>query len=210
VITVIAGDELLEPRALNRAEHGRHVVELPGQRQRRGRDVHARMLAAAAPRAGMRQQHYAQYRRGSAAGAQELLEQVGWLVQLDARGPAAAVADAAMCDEIAEPVELLEAPGVSIGVDGRVEVLALDRHHTWRPDQQVVDLATPVAVAAQQNPVIAECMAEFRDDLLLAGHSGGEPFFKVIPSLRLAWPGRQHRSRRRGEPLQFDDRERGA
>jgi hypothetical protein len=158
----------------------------------------------------MRQQHYAQDRRGFAPGAQELLEQVGWLVQLDARGPAAAVADAAMCDEVAEPVELLEAPGVSIAVDGRVEVLALDRHHARRPDQQVVDLATPVAVAAQQNPVIAECMAEFRDDLLLAGHSSGEPFFKVIPSLRLAWPGRRHRGRRWGEPPQLDDRERGA
>jgi hypothetical protein len=46
---VIAGNELLDPGALSGAEHRRHVMELPGQRQAGSRDVHARMLAAAAP-----------------------------------------------------------------------------------------------------------------------------------------------------------------
>lgn len=139
----------------------------------------------------MRQQDDAQDCGGSAAGAQELFEQVGGFVQLHARGPAAAVADTAMGDQVAEPVELLEAPGVPIAVHGRVEMLALDGNQTWRPDQQVVDLPAPVAIAAQQNPVISECPAEFADDLLLAGHSSGEPFFKVIPSLRPARSGRR-------------------
>ena len=85
VIAVIARDELLDPGALSGAEHRRHVVQLPGQRQCRGRDVDARMAAAAAPRAGMGEQQDAQDRHGAAAAAQELLEQVGRLVQLHAR-----------------------------------------------------------------------------------------------------------------------------
>ena len=82
VIAVIARDELLDPGAVSGAEHRRHVVQLTGQRQRRGRDVHARMPAAAAPRAGVGEQQHAQDRHRVAAAAEELLEQVGWLVQL--------------------------------------------------------------------------------------------------------------------------------
>jgi hypothetical protein len=131
----------------------------------------------------MRQQHDPEDGDGASAGAKELLEQVGWLVQLDARRPAAAVADGAVSDEVAEPVELFKAPGVSIAVDRRVEVFALDRNKSWRPDQQVVDLATPVAVAPQQHPVITQRLAELRDDLLLAGHSGCESFFEITARL---------------------------
>ena len=84
-----------------------------------------------------------------------------------------------MGDQVAVPVELLEAPGVAVAVHGRVEVLALDRDQPGRPEQQVVDLAAPVAVAAHQHPVVPEHPAKLLDDVLLASHAGGEPAFRV-------------------------------
>ena len=95
-------------------------------------------------------------------------------------------------------------------MDGRVEVLALDGNKTWRTDQQVVDLTAPVAVAAQQDPVITEYPAELPDDLLFAGHSGLEPFFEVTARLSGAAPGRRQSGRRRSESPQLEDRDRGA
>jgi len=201
---VVSGDELLDPRPLSRAEYRRHVVQLPGQRQGRGGDVHGRMAAAAAPGVRMSEQHHPQDGHGAAAGAEEMLEQIGWLVQLHARRPPAAIAEAAARDEVAESVELLEPPGVAVAVHGRVEVLALDRDQSRRSEEHVVDLAAAVAVAADQDPVVTEHPAELADDLLLASYPGGQLLF--------GGGGRQHRFRRRRwrETPQLPDRQRGA
>ena len=62
---------------------------------------------------------------------------------------------------------------------GRVEVLALDRDQPGRPEQQVVDLASPVAISAQKDPVVPEHPAQLLDDMLLAGYPGGKLFLRV-------------------------------
>jgi len=201
---VVSGDELLDPRPLTSAEYRRHIVQLPGQRQGRGGDVHGRMAAAAAPGVRVGEQHHPQDGHGATAASEELLEQIGWLVQLQARRPPAAIPEAAARDEVAEAVEPLEPPGVAVAVHGRVEVLALDRDQSRRPEEQVVDLAAAVAVAANQDPVVAEHPAELADDLLLAGYPGGQLLF--------GGGGGQHRLRRRRwrETPQPPDRNRGA
>jgi len=167
------------------------------------------MLAPAAPRAGVRQQDHPQDGYGAGAGAQELFQQVGRLVQLNAGRSAAAVGDVAALDKVAEPVEFLKAPGITVAVDGRVEVLALDRDEPRGPQQQVVDLAPPVAVAAEQDPVVAKRLAELPDNLLLASDPGGEPGFHVRRRRDAAAPCRSRGRGRRRQPSELQDRDRG-
>jgi len=150
----------------------------------------------------MGEQDHAQHGDLAAAAAQELLEQVGRLVELDARRAAALVADAAPIDGVAVLVELLEAPVVAVAGDGGVEMLALDRDQPGRPEQQVVDLAAPVAVPAHDDPVVAEDLAEVGDYLLLARDPGPQDFLGVAPNAG--------RRRHRCQPPQPADRERAA
>jgi len=131
---VVAGNEFFEPSALGRVEHRRHGVQLIGQQGRGSRDVHGRFPALAAPGIRVGEQHDPQHRHFASSGAQELLQQVGRLIELDARRAATAVAEAAACDQVPGPVELLEPPVVTVAVHGRVEMLALDRDQSRRAE----------------------------------------------------------------------------
>jgi len=200
---VVAGDKLLQPGAARRADHRGHVVKLAGQRRRRRGDVDGRVPAPAELGFRMGEQDHAQHGDLAAAAAQELLEQVGRLVELDARRAAALVADLAPIDEVAVVVELLEAPVIAFAGDGGVPVLALDRDQPRRPEQQVVDLAAPVAVPAHQHPVVAENSAEVGGHLLLAGDPGPQDLLGVAANAA-------RRRRCRGQPSHLAYRERGA
>jgi len=149
------------------------------------------------------QQHHPQHRDLAAPAAQELLELGGRLVQLGAGRAAALVAQGPALDQVAVPVEALELPLVAVAGHAGVQVLALDRDQPGRAEQQMIDLAAAIAVAAQQHPVVAEHAAELGRDLPFTGDPGPQDLFFVARC-------RGGRRRHRGEPPQPPDRGRPA
>ena len=124
-----------------------------------------------------------------APGAEEVFELGGGLVDLLAGRAAALVGQLAAVHRVAVLVELGVPPVVTRAVHGRVAVLALDRDQPARPEQQVVDLAAPVAVAADQRPLVVQDPGQpGRDQLfpLDPGHQDAH-LVRVVPSRR--WLG---------------------
>src|ERR1022692_327359 len=109
-----------------------------------------------------------------AARAQEALQFAGRLAELHARRAAALVTELALPDEIAVAVVLVEPPGITIAVHGRIEVLPLDGDNALRAQQKMVDLAAAVTVSPQQRPAVIEHPAEACHDRLLACYPGRE------------------------------------
>jgi hypothetical protein len=109
--------------------------------------MHGRTNAVPQTRPGMGEQHHALDGYRMAPGAQEVFELASWFVDLLAGRTSPVVGHFPALNGIAEPVELGEPPVVAGAMNQRVAVLALDGDHTPRAEQQMADLAAPIAVA---------------------------------------------------------------
>jgi len=165
---MVACDELFEPGAPYRADHRGHVGKLTGQLPRRRRDVDGGVFAPAELGVGVREEHGPQDRDVAAVRAQELLEQVGGFVELNARRVPAPVGERAALGDFAVQIDPRNQPAVAVAGHGGVEVPGLHRDKPGRAEQQVVDLAARVAVPAHQDPVVGEHAAEVGQHLRLA------------------------------------------
>ena len=125
----------------------------------------------------MSEDHHALDRDLLAAVAQEPLQLVGGLVELFAGRAAPAVGDQPLLDQVPVVVVLVALPAVTVDVHGGVDVLHLDGEQARRAQQQVVDLAAPVAVPAQQRPVSTERVAQLRRDPFLPRDPGLDLLF---------------------------------
>jgi len=220
VVPVVAGDQFLQPGAVHRGEHRRHIAQLNGQGGRRGDDVNAGVQAPAEPGLGVGEQDHAQHGDRVAAAArttlaaEELLEQAGRLAELHARRAPAPVGDRALLDEVPVAVELAEVPVVAVAAHRGVEVLALDGDQAGRAEQQVVDLAAAVAVPPDQYPVVAEHLAELDGYLLLTGDAGPQDLLGVrrrgVRRRGVRRRGGRPRGRYRGEARHLPDVRRAA
>ena len=91
-----------------------------------------------------------------AALLEEAFELGGRFVDLLARRASLPVGDLPLLDEVPVVVVLIGVPAVAVDVNGGVNVLDLDGEQAARPEEQVVDLAAPVAVAVQERPVVGQ------------------------------------------------------
>jgi hypothetical protein len=82
-----------------------------------------------------------------------LFERVGRRVELLAGRPATTVDNRALSLEVAVFVVMLIPPLISLAFDGRIELLNLDRVETGRTREQLINLATTIAIAAKQNTI---------------------------------------------------------
>src|ERR1700691_4519631 len=109
---------------------------------------------------------------------QESFELVGGLINLLTwRAPPPVGQLARLADPIPVLVVPDGPPAISVAADHRVQGLAFDGEQPPRAEEQVIDLATAVAVAAQQCPLIPQSTAQPGLGHLLAVHSGGQDTF---------------------------------
>jgi hypothetical protein len=91
-----------------------------------------------------------------AAGAQEPLQVAGHVADLAPPAAPAAIGEGALLDAVAVAVELLVGPPIAVDVDADRTGLDLDGPHATMTDEQVVDLAAAVGVAAKQQPAVRQ------------------------------------------------------
>jgi hypothetical protein len=139
------------------------------------------------------EQHHALDGYRVAPGAQEVFELAGRFVDLLAGRASPAIGHFPALNRVAVIVELGEPPVVAGAVNQCVAVLALDGDQSVRAEQQMVDLAAPVAVAPDQRPFVVQNAsqptghqlltfdASHQDFLLVSGRSGGMRRFGGVP-----------------------------
>src|SRR6266536_2336062 len=133
------------------------------------------------------------YRNPVAAGAQEIFELAGWLVELHAWRASPPVTHLAPLHRVAIAVVFGEPPLVTGAGHGRVAVLALDGKQPAGAQQEVIDLAATVTIAPHQRPLVTKDVAQPGCDQLLTLHSGRE-------DVDLIGGAHRHRRRYRGLP----------
>jgi hypothetical protein len=122
--------------------------------------------------------------------ARKLLEQRDRLGELHVRRPAARVLEEALPHLV--PVVVVPDVPPALPRDGErpVDVLDLDREHPARAEQDVVDLAAPVAVALDEGPRVAERAPQHVGDLLLTLDAALDGFLAVRRRPGRGLPGR--------------------
>lgn len=109
-----------------------------------------------------------------AARAQESFQVAGDIGDLTAPAASTAIGEHTLIYEVAVPVELLERPTVTVDMDTDPSPLDLDRPHTTRPNQEMVEFTTAVGIATHKRPLVRQ-HAQVRGDLVLGRDAGSLP-----------------------------------